>query len=217
VLFGKELDRLLSETTLIFAHRDDGAYATENLLYLVRYYCDFFAPFIEIVIVEQGAQPSVNPASLPKNCKYTFVFDGGPFNREQCFNAGISKSNPRNRFLILSDSDIYLETLDFRANLRMCERYGGATGFAETVDLTYDESYRLRSTNTTRGLEITTSDLRVRNKCPGCCCFVSRDAIQKLGESSKTGSKNIDRFSMKDTLRQLGAFQSPNQALRLSS
>ena len=53
---------------------------------------------------------------------------------------GISQSNPSRQFVILSDNDIYLETLDIRANLRMCERYDCVTGFSKIVDLTKEDS-----------------------------------------------------------------------------
>ena len=41
---------------------------------------------------------------------------------------------------MLSDGDLYLETLDIRANLLMCEEYDGATGFSEVIDLTAEQA-----------------------------------------------------------------------------
>ena len=44
VLFGSQIDRLLSETTIVFAHRDHGGgRATENLMYLTHYYHRHFS------------------------------------------------------------------------------------------------------------------------------------------------------------------------------
>src|SRR5437588_5597638 len=135
VLFGPEADRLLGDTTIILAHADRGEHSTRNLMFLVNYFHEFFSPHIRIVIVEQGPQPTVVSSRLPGNCKYVFLQDERDFNREVCFKNGINAAESSRRLLILSDDDIYLETLDLRANLLMCERYGGATGFNRIIDL----------------------------------------------------------------------------------
>jgi len=216
VLFSPQVDRLLSDTTLIFAHQDQSltGRTTENLMYLVHYYHEFFSPYIAIVIVEQGTQPTVNPATLPTNCKYVFLRDGGPFNRDLCFHTGISNSNPRRKFLILSDNDIYLETMDFRANLRMCERYDGTTGFNKIIDLTKEDSLRLRNTKTTRGIDVTKNALQANNKRQGYCCFFNRKAIQLLGRYGEGNSEKVGG-SLSQAKQKLRVFQSPNHALRL--
>lgn len=217
VLFGPQVDRLLSDTTLIFAHRAHtrGGRATENLMYLARYYSEYFSPYIAIVIVEQGAQPTVNPAALPANCTYVFLPDEGPFNRERCFHAGFAKSNPRGRFLIFSDSDVYLEAMDIRANLRMCERYDGATGFSKIIDLTEEDSLRLRSTNTTRGIDITKSTLQTSNERQGYCGFFNRESVRTLGGWNEANSEQTYPFVSLQAGQQRRVFQSPNHALRL--
>jgi GR25 family glycosyltransferase involved in LPS biosynthesis len=53
VLFGPQMDRLLTETTIIFAHCDHGGAgsAADNLIYLLHYYHKFFSSQIEMVIV----------------------------------------------------------------------------------------------------------------------------------------------------------------------
>jgi GR25 family glycosyltransferase involved in LPS biosynthesis len=58
-------------------------------------------------------------------------------------------------FLILSEGDIYLEALDIRANLRICEEYDAATGYDHVIDLTHEQAQLLRKTNITRGIDIT--------------------------------------------------------------
>ncbi|MGI9168045.1 MAG: glycosyltransferase family 25 protein [Pyrinomonadaceae bacterium] len=215
VLFGPQVDRLLSETTIVFAHGDHTGVgrATENLMYLVHYFDKFFSPYIAMIVVEQGAQPTINPATLPTNCKYVFLRDESLFDRERCFITGISGSNPSRNFVILSDNDIYLETLDIRANLRMCERYDWVTGFSKIIDLTNEDSLRLRNTKTTRGIDITKTT-SLSNEHQGYCRFFSREAIQILrgwdeGDLEKAGPL----LSLQAT--QLRVFQSPNHALRL--
>lgn len=214
VLFGPQVDRLLSETTIVFAHGDHprGGRATENLMYLVHYYDKFFSPYMAIVIVEQGTQPTINPATLPTNCKYVFLRDEGLFDRERCFAAGISHSNSSRKFVILSDSDIYLETLDIRANLRMCERYDCVTGFSKIIDLTDEDSLRLRKTKSTQGIDIT-KNTSLNNERPGYCRFLTRQAIQTLGRWDEGETAGL--LLSLEARPQLRVFQSPNHALRL--
>jgi GR25 family glycosyltransferase involved in LPS biosynthesis len=107
------------------------------------------------------------------------------------FGPGILKANPKTEFFILSDDDLYLETLDIRANLLMCEQYDGATGFSDVIDLTTEEARILRATGITRGIDI--SKTTPAKNVPSQCHFIKRDALE--GEAR--------------------LFQSPNHALRL--
>jgi glycosyl transferase family 25 len=203
VLFGPQVDRLLSGTTIVFAHdgRRSAGPATENLMFLIRYYERFFTSLMAMVIVEQGPQPTVNPSTLAPRCKYVFWQDGDAFDREGCFTRGIAQCDSSTRIFIFSDSDIYLETLDIRANLRMCERYDGATGFSKVIDLTSEESLRLRHTKTTRGIDIT-KGTPLSDPRQGYCCFLNREVIRTLGRQE--GEEG-----------QFRVFRSPNHALRL--
>jgi glycosyl transferase, family 25 len=104
---------------------------------------------------------------------------------------GILKADSKNQFFILSDSDLYVETLDIRANLLMCEEYDGTTGLDHVVDLTTEQARLLRATGITRGIDVSkiTPAKNVRSQFR----FIRRDALE----------------------RDARLFQSPNRALRL--
>jgi GR25 family glycosyltransferase involved in LPS biosynthesis len=189
VLFGPQVDRLLSDTTIVFACRNNDA---ENLKCLIEYYDHYFSPYIAMVIVEQDIEPTLERETLPPNCDYVFLQDGGDFNPQCCFATGVEHADASRNYFIFSNSDIYLETLDIRANLRMCERYDYVTGFEHIVDLSPEASQRLRATKRTGGVEINGN----RSVTKGHCQFLNRRAIQ--GE------------------QQLRIFHSPNCALRLT-
>jgi GR25 family glycosyltransferase involved in LPS biosynthesis len=195
VLFGPQVDRLLSETTVVFAYRNDDRSA-ENLKCLIEYYDHYFSPYIAMVIVEQGTEPSLQRKTLPLNCEYLFLQDGGDFNPRRCFAAGVRHADTNRKYFILSNSDIYLETLDIRANLRMCEQYDCVTGFDHIIDLSAEASQHLRRTRRTIGVEINGN----RSVSNGQCHFLNRRAIQVLESNGE---------------QQLRIFQSPNFALRL--
>ena len=117
VLFGAQMDRLLSQTTIAINHRGDED--SKNLAFLKRYYEEYFAPLVEIIVVD---------SNLP---------------------------DLKRDFLVLTESDTYIEALDIRANLRMCEEFDAATGFDHVIDLTHEQAQLLRKTNITRGIDIT--------------------------------------------------------------
>jgi glycosyl transferase family 25 len=214
VLFGPEVDRLLSETTIVFAHGShSGGHDIENLKYLVNYYHNYFSPFLKIVIVEQGAQPTINPKNLPESCKYVFLRDTSPFNRERCFTKGISHADPKRKRIILSDSDIYLETLHIRANLRMCEQYDYVTGFTQVIDLNEEDSRRLRKAKAPQGIDFMKNNSPNRQR-QGYCLFLNREAIHIAGRTEESSERIRSLLSLQAP-RQNQFFQSPNHALRL--
>jgi GR25 family glycosyltransferase involved in LPS biosynthesis len=192
VLFGPQVDRLLSDTTIVFAYgRHD---RPENLKALVEYYDHFFSPYLKMVIVEQGLEPVLDREAWTRNCEYVFLPDDSDFDPQRCFDAGIKHADPNRQYFILSNSDLYPETLDIRANLRMCERYDLVTGCNRIIDLSPEASARLRATKRTGGLNISGNSSRN----DGHCRFLTRRALSM-------------------TLEQLRVFHSPNFALRFSS
>jgi hypothetical protein len=192
VLFGPQVDRILSDTTLVVAYNGRARLAAANLKCLLDYYKHFFSPYLAIVIVQQGPEPTLDREGLPQDCDYIFLRESDRFDPQYCFAAGVVHANANRNYFIFSDSDIYLETLDIRANLRMCERYDCVTGFSHIIDLTHDASERLRATRSTRGLEIRSDSSNGR---PGNYRFMHRRAMYNQ--------------------RQARRFQSPNFALRL--
>lgn len=214
VLFSPEVDRLLNRTTIIFAHGNQNGVerTSETLMFLVNYYHRFFSPHIAIVIVEQGTQATVDRGDLPANCEYIFLQDEGVFDRKRCFAAGIRHVDSSRKFVILSDDDIYLETLHIRANLRMCEQYDYVTGFSRIIELSDESSVRLRSTRSTEGLDIT-KNFSANNERPGYCCFSSREALQLYEGHAEDLVK--DGLGLPVGANELKVFHSPNHALRL--
>ena len=203
VLFGPQVDRLLSETTIVFAYDNNerSSRAAENLNCLLKYYDHFFSPFIEMVIVEQGPEQTLDRKTLPLNCDYVFVKDDSDFDPQRCFATGVKRAGASRKYFILSNSDVYLETLDIRANLRMCERYDFVTGCDQIIDLSPAASEQLRnSSRNLCGLEITANGSA--NNAGGACQFLNRHAVQMLESNGKQP--------------QLRIFESPNIALRLS-
>jgi len=113
------------------------------------------------------------------------------------FATGISNSDLKTGFFLLTDSDLYLETLDVRANLLLCEEYDGATGFSHVIDLSAEQAQLLRKTGITRGIDVSKST--PAENVASQCRFLKREAL----EAQLPGSA------------ELRLFPSPNHALRL--
>jgi len=192
VLFGAHVDRLLSETAIVIAHRGP---ANENSKFLEGYYREYFSPLAQVVLCDD-------------------------------FLAGISNSDLKTKFFLLTDDDLYLETLDVRANLLMCEEYDGATGFSEVIELTPPQAQLLRETGITRGIDVTaaTPAKDVRSQCR----FLKREALDRYLNQHDRDSTALGRyfnqrdgdsaaperyFNQRDRAARL--FPSPNHALRL--
>jgi glycosyl transferase, family 25 len=215
VVFGAQVDRILNETTIIFAHGNHAGAenAVANLMYLVRYYHHYFSPNVAIKIVEQGLRPSVDTARLPTNCEYIFLYSDGPFSSELCFATGIRHSAPSRRRFILTDNDVYLETLHIRANLRMCERYDYVSGFDKIIDLDRDDSIRLRAAKTPRGLDFA-KNRPSPNGRKSLCLFLNREIIEGAGQRDDNLETTLSLLTSE--LRNADrVFHSPNHALRL--
>lgn len=97
------------------------------------------------------------------------------------------EKTPNKTFRVVIDHDIYLEAMDIRANLLMCEQYSAVTGYSKIIELTSEQSEQLRRTGITRGIDL----------------------------SNNRFSKNQHYYFL--SLRQgTHFFDSPNHALRLS-
>jgi hypothetical protein len=95
----------------------------------------------------------------------------------------------------------------------MCERYDRVTGFSKLIDLTREDSDRLRNTKTSQGVDIIENHSR-NNGRDGYCLFLNREAIQMVREDEANSAKAVSLLS----LRAPGGtrvFHSPNHALRL--
>lgn len=98
----------------------------------------------------------------------------------------IGNADFKNEFSIFIDDDIYLEAMDIRANLLMCEECGAATGFSKVIQLTPEQTDQLRANRITRGINIRDNPFSKNDRC----YFLTRRRSRKI-------------------------FHSPNHALRL--
>lgn len=88
----------------------------QNLSFLRSFYQKYL-PGIEVIVVEEGTP----------------------------VDARLEQADPDRRFLIFTDSNVFVEEWDIRGNLRMCEKFDCATGFKSLVNLTAEATRMLRT------------------------------------------------------------------------
>lgn len=102
--------------------------------------------------------------------------------------AVVGENTDLNKEYLVMVDNIYVEAMDIRANLLMCQEYDAATGFSKIIDLTPEQSNHLIRTGITRGIDVSNNPFSKNDKCH----FLTRRPIQRI-------------------------FHSPNHALRLAS
>jgi hypothetical protein len=88
------------------------------------------------------------------------------------------------------------------------------TGFSKIVDLSNEDSSRLRNTKTMQGIDITKNH-SLNNEREGYCRFLNREAMQIPVGWDEEGSEKASSLLSLPAQQQYRVFQSPNHALRL--
>jgi glycosyl transferase family 25 len=218
VIRGRSMDRLLTQTSVIIAYRNAARNngVTRNLLFLARFYSERL-PGVSVVIVEQGAAPTINQDMLPRGCQYFLVEDDGPFNSALCFDTGMGIANPSHTFIIFSDSDIVVEEWDICASLRMCQRYDGTTGFTNIIELTTADTLKLIDDRAMlmRWFKAKKYSVSDGPGAPGNYRVFNRRSIEAVGGWKGPRAPDADPFLSLNADQRLRIFQAPNYALRL--
>lgn len=218
VIHGSSMHRVLSHTALIIAHNNPTKHIgiTQNLLFLTRFYTERLLG-ISVVIVEQDAEPTINPEALPEGCQYFLLQHASPLNKGLCFNTGMSISHPKHTFMIFSDSDIFVEEWDICGNLRMCQRYDCTTGFRSIIDLTSADTLHLQCDKAMlmRWFNEKNYSRSENNNVFSKYCVFKRRSIQATGGWAEQRPEDADFVLSLKGKQQLRVFASPNHALRL--
>lgn len=177
VLHGDGMDEILNQTAVIIVQQNHSQ--TENYLGNLQFLISFYKkhlPGVTVVIAEPD----------------------GPFNRDKYLSAAINQTDAS--FIILSDSNIFVEEWDIRGNLRMCQQYDCATGFSRLVELTERATQTLR---TSKPMLLTP-------------WFDANDYSHSVKQDKFERFSVFTRAALEKPLDELRVFVSPNDALRMS-
>jgi hypothetical protein len=217
VVFGAEMERILRRTLVVIAYKNSEKIEARerNLIFLTRFYSELLKG-IGTLVVEQDCQGTIDPAVLSAGCRYLLLEDAGPFDLNRCFAAGLDCPEADCDYIILSDSNTFVDALHIRANLRMCERFDCATGYRSVVELCETDTEQVRQTNFSKGIDFSACRSS-RAQTP----FESYGIFRRHVLETRAGRLEDfvvapDRGGIANRLRRFRVFESPNDALRLN-
>ena len=217
VIFGAEMDRILRRTVVVIAYNNcERTEAGErNLIFLTRFYSELLKG-IGTMVVEQGCQGTIDTEALPVDCRYLLLEKGGAFDLKRCFAAGLNCADADRDYVVLSDSNTFVDALNIRANLRMCQRFDCATGYKSIVQLSEADTEHVRLSNFSKGIDLAGCS-RFGEQRP----FVSYGVFRRYMLETRADWLNdilvdSDSDRIANGNRQFRVFESPNDALRLN-
>ncbi len=95
---------------------------------------------LEIIIVEQDAEPRLDPALLPPGCIHVFTYNDDVFNKSWAFNVGFRHAH--GEVLALGDADMIISGRDILSeSIAMCRTDAEAVKpYSHLIDLTLEET-----------------------------------------------------------------------------
>jgi hypothetical protein len=211
VLFGPEIDKILSHTVIVISYGNGNQRALRNLTFTIDYLFQTL-PNVTLLVLEQGGEASLNPGDLPPYCRLDLVEDSGSGNqRSRILKRAFEMFESSKEFFVFLESDVFLTRDDIKANLLKCREYDFASSFGEICDLSETDTLRVLS-----------GDLRWdygggRGKAAiwDSSFIVTRKGMRiLLGSESGHRSASPQSARVEELLR---VFESPNLARRLSS
>lgn len=214
ILGGSEMECIQKNTAVILPHRDrtQGQVGTRNLYHTTHHYTRLL-PGITTVVVEQDEHSRVDPHNLPPSCQHVLAKDSGPFNKGRCFNIGFKRVESEKEFFIFADCDLWAGW-DLKAILKQCLEYDFISSFAQTFDLTEEDTRRLINQE-----RVDTSGYRPRRRTDLCreFCAFTRKGIQRVGGWDESDWPRAMAVQSQKVKQWLSVFECPGWALRLFS
>ncbi len=212
VLFGNEVEQILEQTAATVFHQHRSEASLKNLKFLARYFAEKL-PTVDLFIVTQGAEPTLNQAELPPNCHFQFLTEPNGYARSRAFNLGFEMFERSKEYFLFLDSDIFLTREDIRANLIKCRENDFASSFSEICDLSETDTLRILNDDVRWDYR---PNYRRRRKIDVCqsSCVITNRGMRIIGGWQETNDERECRTSTRVRER-LKVFESPNRARRL--
>ncbi|WDE14300.1 glycosyltransferase family 25 protein [Thalassomonas haliotis] len=229
ILFGQNANQLLAETcVLIHLNENSTRAALENLYFLLEYYFEYFQGYLSVCILEQGQCSQLDVKRLPKNTRH--MLSDKKSTREHTFARAADKLAKVFDYLVLTTNGLYLQPMDFRGNLQMCQRYRSTSGFCRQIKLTVKDSQTLKANADGRGLDLSGYQNRQKSNTEvswrqafdnkrlehdNCYFFIETRLCLSLFENSSCQDK-LPGIDLSRLDRKVPGYRAVNNALLLS-
>ena len=188
VLFGPQMDEILTKTAAVIYHRNTSPASQRNLDFTLDYLSQKL-PTVTLTVLERG-------------------HSNGSQKR------GVEAIDSGKDFFLFLDSDVFLTREDIIANLLKCRDYDIASSFLEIYDLNERDTLRILNGDLRWDYD---SAYPVRKKASLCDsgCIITRTGMNLVGGWAEFSSQSENQLSprMEEMLR---VYHSPNRARRLS-
>jgi hypothetical protein len=132
----------MEDTAYILTYRENGdGDRRDNLLAVLRRLEQ--RPPLEVIVFEQDTVPRFDPAPASTNRRTLFGYNPGPFNKSWGFN--VAARQTARPVLVFADDDVLVGTSLYQAIERCRNGADAAKPYRSIVDLTADESRRVRA------------------------------------------------------------------------
>ncbi len=217
VLWGSHMDEVLNRTAAIIHYRAQSAESGRNLRFIIDYYARQL-PGLAVLIIETANAPTLDPAQLPRHCRYQSLPETAPNDHHAAaFDAGIRACADRKDFFICADSRLFIERDDLRANLLQCLSYDFVTSFGSASALSVAETERIHKQEIRWDTDAE-ARLAVRGMlCGGSddCGIITKRGWQLIGGWQGTDAGGGAELISERVRRRLRVYESPNRARRL--
>jgi hypothetical protein len=131
----------MEDAAYILTYRENGdGERRENLLAVLRWLER--RPLLEVIVFEQDSVPRAGLSSASVNRRMLFGYNPGPFNKSWGFN--VAARQTARPILVFADADVVVDSSLDRA-IELCRNaVDAAKPYRRIVDLTADESRRVR-------------------------------------------------------------------------
>jgi glycosyl transferase family 25 len=212
VLYGSEIDEILGNTALVISYRNCNQSSFRNLSFIVDYFFQTL-PNIAVVVLEQGAEPSLKHGDLPGNCRLEYLEDAGSNQRSRIMKRGFEMFGSCKAFFVFLDSDVFLTKEEMKANLLKLREYDFATSFCEIWDLNEAQTLRLLDGDLRWNCNGAFPFPRQELSCDSNC-IITQHGLSKLAANLDGQDDCMLPARVAELLR---VYLSPNVARRLSS
>jgi GR25 family glycosyltransferase involved in LPS biosynthesis len=212
LLFGQEIEEILSNTVIVISYSDGNQRSLRNLIFTIDYLFQTL-PRVTFLVLKLAGGTSLDRSDLPPYCRLESVEDLGCGNQKsRVIKRTFEMFGPSKEFFVFLESDIFLTRDDIKANLLKCREYDFASSFREIYDLNEMDTLRVLNGDLRWDYGSGCGKAAIRDSS----FMVTRNGLRVLleWEVSDNQGEGLKPASVETLLR---VFESPNLARRLFS
>ena len=205
VIFGKKMNQRLAQSCVILVVDDNTC--GDDLDFSLRYYREYFQGLLNVCVIDLSVQ------GRSVDCHHYYYLGpceafAGCQQQKFAYQQAVTKlaQDANYHYMVFASVNVYIEAMDFRANLLICDNYDVCVGFAKKLLLKDKQSKLLRHKLHAKGLDVSSAECFERQSNGDYHYFVTTNKTSRLLQWLATQPSDHNNLNM---------FYSPNHALQL--